>query len=51
MRKNDWLSKRSNTFSTLCGESFTRGEVLSVHVGLVAMLLMGAIVNSLGTLF
>lgn len=51
MRKNDWLSKRSNTFSTLCGESFTHGEVLSVHVGLVAMLLMGAIVNSLGTLF
>ena len=51
MRKNDWLSKRNNTFSTLCGENFTHWEVLSVHVGLVAMLLMGAIVNSLGTLF
>lgn len=51
MRKNDWLSKRSNTFSTLCGESFTHGEVLSVHVVLVAMLLMGALVNSLGTIF
>ena len=51
MRKNDWLSKRSNTFSTLCGESFTHGEVLMVHAWLLAMLLMGAIVNSLETLF
>ena len=51
MRKNDWLSKRSNTFSTLGGESFTHGEVLMVHAWLLAMLLMGAIVNSLETLF
>lgn len=51
MRKNDWLNKRSNTFSTLCGENFTHGEVLGVHAWLLAMLLMGAIVNSLGTLF
>ena len=51
MRKNDWLSKRSNTYSYLCGENFTHGEVLKIHLGIVAMLLMGAIVNSLGTLF
>lgn len=51
MRKNDWLNKRSNTFSTLCGDNFTHGDVLKIHAGMVAMLLIGALVNSLGTLF
>lgn len=50
MRKNDWLSKRSNTFSSLCGENFTHGDVIKIHAGIVAMLLMGALVNAIGNL-
>ena len=46
-----WYYSRSETFSLLCGEEFTHGEVLKIHAGMVAMLLMGALVNSLGTLF
>ena len=45
-----WYYSRSETFSLLCGEDFTHGEVLKIHLGIVAMLLMGAIVNGLGTL-
>ena len=46
-----WYYSRSETFSLLCGEDFTHGEVLNIHLGIVAMLLMGAIVNGLGMLF
>ena len=46
-----WYCSRSETFSLLCGEDFTHGDVLKIHLGIVAMLLMGAIVNGLGTLF
>lgn len=46
-----WLSGKSTTFSLLCGEKVTRAEVLNVHLAMVAMLLMGALVNSLGTIF
>ena len=46
-----WYYSRSETFSLLCGESFTHGDVLKIHLGIVAMLLMGALVNSLGTIF
>lgn len=47
----NWYYSRSETFSLLCGEDFTRADVIRIHLGIVAMLLMGAIVNSLGTLF
>lgn len=44
----NWMGTRNETFSTLCGEYFTNGDVINVHVGLVAMLLMGALANAIG---
>lgn len=35
-----WLQARSNTFSVLCGEEFTRGEVIISHLAFVAGLLL-----------
>lgn len=46
----NWMEAKSETFSSLCGESFTHGEVISVHAGMLAMLLMGALVNYIGSL-
>lgn len=45
-----WLSSRSKIFSTLCGENVSKGEVINVHIGMLAMLLMGALVNAIGNL-
>ena len=45
-----WLYGKSEIFSSLCGESVTRMEVINVHLGIVAMLLMGALVNAIGNL-
>jgi hypothetical protein len=40
-----WYRAKSETYSTLCGEEFTHGEVINVHAGIVAMYLFGALVK------
>ena len=34
-----WLNAKSETFSMLCGETFTHGEVLAAHAAVVVLLL------------
>ena len=45
----EWWDTKSAWYSRLCGEEFTHGEVINVHVGIVAMFLMGALLNALAT--
>ncbi len=35
-----WLSQKSETFSAICGETFTHGEVLLTHLGFVAVVIL-----------
>jgi len=49
MVSSDCLRARNETYSALCGEEFTHGEVINVHVAIVAMFLMGALLNALAT--
>lgn len=35
-----WLNAKSETFSVLCGESFTHKEVVLTHVGLVVFFII-----------
>ncbi|WP_036932206.1 hypothetical protein [Prevotella sp. HUN102] len=35
---NHWLRAESKTFTALCGERFTHGEVLLAHLFLIAMI-------------
>ena len=45
---SSWLSKESNTFSILCGESFTHAEVIATNA--VAFLMI-AIAVAAGNVF
>lgn len=35
---SNWLNQESKTYSTLCGEKFTRAEVIAANVVTVAMI-------------
>lgn len=38
-----WLSSESKSFTALCGESFTHGEVIMTAIGTVAILYLAII--------
>lgn len=42
-----WWDGRSKTFSHLCGESFSHGEVVMTAVGVFTLLLLCGIVETL----
>ena len=42
-----WLGAKSETFSRLCGEDFTRKEVLLANLGFVAFILLLGIIGSM----
>ena len=37
-RIEKWLAKKSEPFSTLCGENFTNKEVVLAHIGIVILI-------------
>ena len=43
----EWWNAKSGSYSRLCGEEFTHGEVVNVHLGIIAMYLFGALVKLL----
>lgn len=43
---NSWLHKESKTFSILCGESFTRAEVLAMNAVTVFMIIVAIVAGN-----
>lgn len=41
-----WLSKESKTFSILCGESFTRAEVLAMNTVTLLMIVVAVVAGN-----
>ena len=39
-RFHHWLNQKSETFALLTGEDFTHREVLLVHIGMLAFILL-----------
>jgi hypothetical protein len=42
----DWLHEESKSFSILCGESFTRAEVIAANAVTIAMLTVAVVAGS-----
>ena len=36
----NWMSKNNMTFSAIAGETFTNGQVVCTHIGLVVFLMV-----------
>lgn len=43
---NSWLRKESKTFSILCGESFTRAEVLAMNTVTLLMIVVAVVAGN-----
>lgn len=41
----NWMSKNNMTFSAIAGETFTNGQVLYTHIGLVAFFVLLGIIG------
>ena len=39
-RFEDWMGRNNMTFSAITGESFTNGQVILTHIGLVVFLIL-----------
>ena len=39
-RFNDWMGRNNMTFSAIAGETFTNGQVVCTHIGLVVFLMV-----------
>ena len=44
---NEWMSRKSNWFSTICGDTFTNAEVVYTHLGLIVFLIILGLVGNL----
>ena len=44
---NSWLHKESKTFSILCGESFTRAEVLAMNFIAIGMITVAVVAGNI----
>lgn len=36
----EWMGRNNMMFSAICGETFTNGEVVLMHIGLVVFLIV-----------
>lgn len=43
---SNWLAKESNTFSVLCGESFTHAEVIATNAVALLMIAVAVIAGN-----
>ena len=41
----NWMSKNNMTFSAIAGETFTNGQVVYTHIGLVAFFVLLGIIG------
>lgn len=46
-RINRWLNAKSPLFSRLCGEDFTRKEVVCAHIGCILFIILLGIIGTL----
>ena len=37
---NEWMNQNNMTFSSIAGESFTNGQVVLTHIGLVVFMMV-----------
>lgn len=44
---NTWLNAKSETFSKLCGETFTHKEVLLAHIFIIGLILACSLAEAL----
>jgi hypothetical protein len=44
-RMIEWMGRKNKLFSAICGETFTNGEVVFTHLGLVAFFVVLGVVG------
>ena len=44
-RMIEWMGRKNKLFSVICGETFTNGEVVFTHLGLVAFFVVLGVVG------